>query len=164
MTMITPSYLGETIEYSSLHACRSTLEDPTKKALGVDNPCAKLKGTGAWTDPRTPISSPILPQITICADNALPCSGKQGKQVKNGFGSFNGVYKVPCQSLSDVNTLAGIILHEMIHGTGLEGPTRNPGSPLSGPELKVEQATQAIACCAMQAFSGVGNLSYNDIL
>ena len=31
MTMITPSYLGETIEYSSLHACRSTLEDPTQK-------------------------------------------------------------------------------------------------------------------------------------
>ena len=29
MTMITPRYLGETIEYSSLHACRSTLEDPT---------------------------------------------------------------------------------------------------------------------------------------
>ena len=34
MTMITPSYLGETIEYSSLHACRSTLEDPT--LLGTD--------------------------------------------------------------------------------------------------------------------------------
>ena len=32
MTMITPSYLGETIEYSSLHACRSTLEDPTVTA------------------------------------------------------------------------------------------------------------------------------------
>ena len=31
MTMITPSYLGETIEYSSLHACRSTLEDPTHR-------------------------------------------------------------------------------------------------------------------------------------
>ena len=31
MTMITPSYLGETIEYSSLHACRSTLEDPNVK-------------------------------------------------------------------------------------------------------------------------------------
>ena len=31
MTMITPSYLGETIEYSSLHACRSTLEDPTQQ-------------------------------------------------------------------------------------------------------------------------------------
>ena len=30
MTMITPSYLGETIEYSSLHACRSTLEDPNQ--------------------------------------------------------------------------------------------------------------------------------------
>ena len=36
MTMITPSYLGETIEYSSLHACRSTLEDPTTKYL-MDN-------------------------------------------------------------------------------------------------------------------------------
>ena len=33
MTMITPSYLGETIEYSSLHACRSTLEDPTAPTL-----------------------------------------------------------------------------------------------------------------------------------
>ena len=33
MTMITPSYLGETIEYSSLHACRSTLEDPTDLPL-----------------------------------------------------------------------------------------------------------------------------------
>ena len=34
MTMITPSYLGETIEYSSLHACRSTLEDPTIAETG----------------------------------------------------------------------------------------------------------------------------------
>ena len=34
MTMITPSYLGETIEYSSLHACRSTLEDPTLRMRG----------------------------------------------------------------------------------------------------------------------------------
>ena len=36
MTMITPSYLGETIEYSSLHACRSTLEDPKHN---VPNQC-----------------------------------------------------------------------------------------------------------------------------
>ena len=35
MTMITPSYLGETIEYSSLHACRSTLEDPTLEHAGA---------------------------------------------------------------------------------------------------------------------------------
>ena len=35
MTMITPSYLGETIEYSSLHACRSTLEDPTSAKFGL---------------------------------------------------------------------------------------------------------------------------------
>ena len=37
MTMITPSYLGETIEYSSLHACRSTLEDPTTTSTETDN-------------------------------------------------------------------------------------------------------------------------------
>ena len=38
MTMITPSYLGETIEYSSLHACRSTLEDPTGDLLSLNFP------------------------------------------------------------------------------------------------------------------------------
>ena len=38
MTMITPSYLGETIEYSSLHACRSTLEDPTGVSVGRGTP------------------------------------------------------------------------------------------------------------------------------
>ena len=44
MTMITPSYLGETIEYSSLHACRSTLEDPTFRDMFAMKP---------WTaDPR----------------------------------------------------------------------------------------------------------------
>ena len=37
MTMITPSYLGETIEYSSLHACRSTLEDPTGLGLPIQH-------------------------------------------------------------------------------------------------------------------------------
>ena len=36
MTMITPSYLGETIEYSSLHACRSTLEDPTATRMATN--------------------------------------------------------------------------------------------------------------------------------
>ena len=43
MTMITPSYLGETIEYSSLHACRSTLEDPT--ALTATLPLFHVGGT-----------------------------------------------------------------------------------------------------------------------
>ena len=38
MTMITPSYLGETIEYSSLHACRSTLEDPTFQQVPPPTP------------------------------------------------------------------------------------------------------------------------------
>ena len=51
MTMITPSYLGETIEYSSLHACRSTLEDPTQ---GPEHSYAYLNRF-----------------LTLCADNNL---------------------------------------------------------------------------------------------
>ena len=50
MTMITPSYLGETIEYSSLHACRSTLEDPTalfKPELNPNLPAGKTSATDA---------------------------------------------------------------------------------------------------------------------
>ena len=46
MTMITPSYLGETIEYSSLHACRSTLEDPTFPPSIAPDVMAKLKAAG----------------------------------------------------------------------------------------------------------------------
>ena len=44
MTMITPSYLGETIEYSSLHACRSTLEDPTDMAELKGRKAVERKG------------------------------------------------------------------------------------------------------------------------
>ena len=52
MTMITPSYLGETIEYSSLHACRSTLEDPTGARIKrVEDP-RLLTGQGEFTDDR----------------------------------------------------------------------------------------------------------------
>ena len=46
MTMITPSYLGETIEYSSLHACRSTLEDPTLNPEEKRN--AEFQGAFKW--------------------------------------------------------------------------------------------------------------------
>ena len=42
MTMITPSYLGETIEYSSLHACRSTLEDPIASPLNAYTKATQL--------------------------------------------------------------------------------------------------------------------------
>ena len=51
MTMITPSYLGETIEYSSLHACRSTLEDPNIPILSgaVYQASRTLLDSAAWT-------------------------------------------------------------------------------------------------------------------
>ena len=58
MTMITPSYLGETIEYSSLHACRSTLEDPT----GL------------------PAAVPTTPSIAQGAEQGVNGRGKSGYQ------------------------------------------------------------------------------------
>ena len=58
MTMITPSYLGETIEYSSLHACRSTLEDPTAETAtgpppASDTPGFECYGLGLIDDTHT---------------------------------------------------------------------------------------------------------------
>ena len=55
MTMITPSYLGETIEYSSLNACRSTLEDPTFQSTDL-SAIENSIGPSIW-------NSQILPQL-----------------------------------------------------------------------------------------------------
>ena len=67
MTMITPSYLGETIEYSSLHACRSTLEDPTAgrylqwKAVLV--PDGEVSGVGINYLPVN--SAPVVDDLVV---------------------------------------------------------------------------------------------------
>ena len=71
MTMITPSYLGETIEYSSLHACRSTLEDPT---VGLDVvvlflPVAPAAGPLSF---RSPIWRSTMPMITATPMSTAP--------------------------------------------------------------------------------------------
>ena len=58
--MITPSYLGETIEYSSLHACRSTLEDPT---LCVSGAGGKPLGNGGPPEARPGFQG--APSITM---------------------------------------------------------------------------------------------------
>ena len=62
MTMITPSYLGETIEYSSLHACRSTLEDPTPGPYASDDYAGPL---GVLT------TIPAMPMINKIAPTAM---------------------------------------------------------------------------------------------
>ena len=76
MTMITPSYLGETIEYSSLHACRSTLEDPTSSrhsTASVPNtrntrtasaPCASKRRLQV-PDASPPVKDPNLVTLSI---------------------------------------------------------------------------------------------------
>ena len=68
MTMITPSYLGETIEYSSLHACRSTLEDPTSKEPDI------------YTAEEVCFLSVVADQIALAFDNALHFDEAQTSQ------------------------------------------------------------------------------------
>ena len=69
MTMITPSYLGETIEYSSLHACRSTLEDPT---FFLFDPNGKLVYRGQFDDSRPANSVPTTgADLRAAADAVL---------------------------------------------------------------------------------------------
>ena len=74
MTMITPSYLGETIEYSSLHACRSTLEDPTEPPrIILDDPASdsvikrQVRFTWSGGDKRYPL---VIHSVT-CSDPAF---------------------------------------------------------------------------------------------
>ena len=80
MTMITPSYLGETIEYSSLHACRSTLEDPMLGDIG--------KGNGD-------------PTLTQFGEKATPNQHALAKQ----FGLYDNVYDVGTNSAEGHNWL-----------------------------------------------------------
>ena len=74
MTMITPSYLGETIEYSSLHACRSTLEDPTV--------FASIASQGHLHSNRTLLQDMLMPErVEDSIKNRIPLRrGGFGKQ------------------------------------------------------------------------------------
>ena len=72
MTMITPSYLGETIEYSSLHACRSTLEDPTgalSRADGATTEGALMPKTYLMCGPDSAFADDVH---TTCATCGTP--------------------------------------------------------------------------------------------
>ena len=75
MTMITPSYLGETIEYSSLHACRSTLEDPTAAAQAVAQLSVRVKLPSKLREVGVPEAD-----LETCAEGAL----SDGAIVYNG--------------------------------------------------------------------------------
>ena len=83
MTMITPSYLGETIEYSSLHACRSTLEDPTGRRASVDKYCwlsasLVMGSLNGWqsSSPMSHIVGRSKPILIASASNRILASGQ----------------------------------------------------------------------------------------
>ena len=82
MTMITPSYLGETIEYSSLHACRSTLEDPTQR-LGAPGP----QPLG--------ITDSALLAVSPQAELAVLSEGSDSQSLMTDVGMFGTLARVP---------------------------------------------------------------------
>ena len=96
MTMITPSYLGETIEYSSLHACRSTLEDPTSNgATDIGNGTHWQYVT--WTGNRANFNDlqPPVPGFTADSSKFVYIANSNGRQFlvvntdeSNVFGDF----------------------------------------------------------------------------
>ena len=82
MTMITPSYLGETIEYSSLHACRSTLEDPTH---ATNNGGAGSAGSLARSKRRAkPKTQFLFPLNSAVAGLKSPRSSLRSRPGSNG--------------------------------------------------------------------------------
>ena len=72
MTMITPSYLGETIEYSSLHACRSTLEDPTVIFVGRSGVTTREAIKRSLELLEQARSSPVLAVVLNAVDFSSP--------------------------------------------------------------------------------------------
>ena len=76
MTMITPSYLGETIEYSSLHACRSTLEDPTLRAQAGEGRPLKLLAN-AWLRCFEPMR-PALLGVDVLGERGQAAASNRG--------------------------------------------------------------------------------------
>ena len=114
MTMITPSYLGETIEYSSLHACRSTLEDPTLKFHTT-----------------APAGNPTVYSIHfygLAVDGVGTWTGSTGFWINYGYGiTAKGVFNTlnsPDLLVTDVNPAAGsVYLIECVVGAIYGGNT-----------------------------------------
>ena len=86
MTMITPSYLGETIEYSSLHACRSTLEDPTK--------------VNEVIQPEAVVSFMLYTVMVASSIGGLP---EQYAQIQRAVGATERVFDLLDESIEDID-------------------------------------------------------------
>ena len=94
MTMITPSYLGETIEYSSLHACRSTLEDPTETNSitidGISTVSAVWGGTTVITPTEDSIDNVKIVTNTYDAENGRFSGALTQVTSKSGTNNIHG--------------------------------------------------------------------------
>ena len=94
MTMITPSYLGETIEYSSLHACRSTLEDPTANPAAPGS-AITLFVNGFGLAGGQPVTGAIAASPPIPLGIPVVASGDAASASAESVpGTVNGVAKV----------------------------------------------------------------------
>ena len=140
MTMITPSYLGETIEYSSLHACRSTLEDPTTvidphsdKVVATVSAGSKLEYAVAGNDGKVYVNGVAKQQIfrvdtkTNLVDASWPipeCAAPHGLAMDT---SSHRLFS-SCQNsrLVVVNTDTGAIVAVLPIGRGTDAAAFDP--------------------------------------
>ena len=163
MTMITPSYLGETIEYSSLHACRSTLEDPTKVY------CAALKITDkeghVFEDHSIHFSDPIAGNNTV----GSPSYPNSGMTQIGAIAGPPGDYGYQCSAIDTANGYAyfGTYFNparivKVALGTGTATPVRVGFVTLNAGENSAQCAV--IDTANGYAYFGTGGTSTGTIV
>ena len=144
MTMITPSYLGETIEYSSLHACRSTLEDPTEQIwLSVFRQAAEnqLPGLIFTFAPEATVRTAFLPAAVKTVHDAggavdfveLTCPIPELRR------------RIPDPSRSQYKKLNSVALFEHLHADGAFNPF-----PMPPPRVSIDTSTCTPARAALE--------------
>ena len=142
MTMITPSYLGETIEYSSLHACRSTLEDPT---------------SGADPNP-DPVDAVVIEQTTSNAWNltapSITGTTSTGWTAPSGIG-----YKPGGTAMEYWFTACGVTNYNV----NAAGPPQTPPG-VTNPSTAQTALTPASCANSKNAIAPGGSLTFNFTL
>ena len=127
MTMITPSYLGETIEYSSLHACRSTLEDPTETAQRSG---ARIVFSCGYD------SLPFELGVFCCQETAKKVFGAPVARVKGRVRAMKGTFsggtaasmKALFSAAANDPSLMPLMRSPFALTPGFEGPKQPPGN------------------------------------
>ena len=147
MTMITPSYLGETIEYSSLHACRSTLEDPTAAHSGSGG----LRLRAALVDPKAKPGVVETPPLWI---TSAPVNIQRGDVFQ-----IEGWVRTPGPIVGGVD---GLLIVDTLSGEGMAQRITNTENKWV--EFTIYRAAAYSGAMSVTfALSGLGEACIDDV-